>query len=302
MEPLILLDTSELVRPVTRKLHAAWAELGGGKAAVPPTVAVELAPQASAPDAVDGKSLAERMLREQEETAGPRVLERLEQQAWWARQWRNPKSPFEIVGLNEEQEERCVELAEQIDPRCFPHARVAYVPEHRDTRIICESIVLDAKMLLTSNMRSINHDLVNEWAVANGTRLGFTPEPVVFPADATLVRRAHQPDGLKRLVAAGLIACWPDKDDAPTEAVLQAAITGLGRMIEGTGGRLRTAGALVVQQLQEHPDPERLVEETRRQLPSPTITSDREHPNYPVRPRIRPPDPAGGNSRSRTRG
>ena len=52
MEPLILLDTSELVRPVTRKLHAAWAELGGTKAAVPPTVALELAPQAVPPDAV----------------------------------------------------------------------------------------------------------------------------------------------------------------------------------------------------------------------------------------------------------
>ena len=201
MEPLILLDTSELVRPVPRKLHAAWAELGGGKAAVPPTVAVELAPQAVPPEAVDGKSLAERMLREQEKTAGPRVVERLRQQAWWARQWRDSDSPYEVVSLNEQQEDLCLQLAEEIDPRCFPHAKAAYVPEHRDTRIICESIVLDAKMLLTSNMRSIKHGLVNEWAVANGTRLGFTPEPVLFLADATLVRWARQPGGLERLLA-----------------------------------------------------------------------------------------------------
>jgi len=138
-------------------------------------------------------------------------------------------------------------------------------------------------------MRSIDHDLVNEWAVASGTRLGFTPEPVVFPADATQVWWARRPGGIERLLAAGRIACWPDRDDAPAEAILQAAIAGLRRMIEGTGGRLRTAGGLVLELLQEHRDPERLVEDTRRHLPSPTITSDREHPN-PVRPRIVPPE------------
>ncbi len=302
MEPLILLDTSELIRPVPRKLHAAWAELSGGKAAVPPTVALELAPQAVPPEAVDGKSLAERMLREQEKTAGPRVVERLRQQAWWTRQWRDADSPYEVVSLNEQQEELCLQLAEEIDPRCFPHAKAAYVPEHRDTRIICESIVLDAKMLLTSNMRSIKHDLVNEWTVANGTRLGFTPEPVLFPADATLVHWARQPGGLERLLAAGLIACWPDRDDAAAEAVMQAAITGLGRMIDGTGGRLQTAGALIVEHLREYPNRNRLVEQTRRRLPSPTITSDREHPNYPVRPRIPPPDRGGAPGGSWNRG
>ena len=50
--------------------------------------------------------------------------------------------------------------------------------------------------------------------------------------------------------------------------------------------------------LQRHANPERLVEETRRRLPSATITSDREHPNYPMQPRIVPPETGGRNGRT----
>ena len=39
---LRLLDTSELLRPLPRKLHTAWAEIHGRKTAMSPTVAQEL--------------------------------------------------------------------------------------------------------------------------------------------------------------------------------------------------------------------------------------------------------------------
>ena len=81
---------------------------------MPPTVALELVPQAMPPDAEDGKSPAERMLGEQEKTASPRAVERLDQQAWWARQWRDPRSAYEFVDLDERQEELWKSLAEQI--------------------------------------------------------------------------------------------------------------------------------------------------------------------------------------------
>lgn len=286
MEHLILLDTSELLRPMPRKLHAAWAEIHGRKAAMPPTVAAELAPQGIPADAVDGGSIAEQLLKQAEPKAGSRRRLRLEQQAWWARMWRQPGSPYEVVELNDAQEELSAELAEQIDPRCFRNAKPGYVPEHRDTRIICESIALNAKMLLTSNMRSIDHNRVNEWTVANGERLGFTAEPVLYPADGTLVGWATRPGGLDRWLRAGLIGCWPESDDAPAEDVKKAAIAALTAMIKGTGGRLQTAGRLLVNALREHPEPERLVERTRLLLPSPTVTTDREHPSYPARRQI----------------
>ena len=42
MEPLILVDTTEVLRPWPRKLHAALAELENQKVLVPPSVAIEL--------------------------------------------------------------------------------------------------------------------------------------------------------------------------------------------------------------------------------------------------------------------
>ncbi|MCY4075415.1 MAG: hypothetical protein OXH04_08315 [Acidobacteria bacterium] len=41
---LILLDTTELLRVMPRKLHAAWAELSGTRTRMSPAVADELAP------------------------------------------------------------------------------------------------------------------------------------------------------------------------------------------------------------------------------------------------------------------
>ena len=63
MGRLILLDTSELLRPLPRKLHAAWAEIDGRKAAMPPTVGLELAPHGLLATTSDGMTTAERLLR-----------------------------------------------------------------------------------------------------------------------------------------------------------------------------------------------------------------------------------------------
>ena len=43
---MILVDTTELMRPTQRKLHAAWQELQGQQVLATPSVAKELAPLA----------------------------------------------------------------------------------------------------------------------------------------------------------------------------------------------------------------------------------------------------------------
>ena len=140
-----LLDTSELRRSTQRKLHSAWAEIHGRKTMMPPTVAFELAPL-GAPDTVeDGLSRAERMLRsgEKKMPAGRRV--EVAQQAWWGRMWREEQSPYRVIELNEEQDRVYRNLLGTIDPGCFRNANAAFVSEHRDTQIICESIALWAR-------------------------------------------------------------------------------------------------------------------------------------------------------------
>ena len=286
MGPLILLDTSELLRPMPRKLHAAWAEVHGRKAAMPPTVALELAPLAIPGSDLEGGTPAELLLQAAGSTLTNRDERRLQQQVWWGQMWRDENSPYKVLNLSKEQQELTDELARRIDPKCFRNAMPAYVAEHHDTRIVCESMALGAKMLLTSNMRSIDHARLNDWAVENGERLGVKAEPVVYEADAAMERWTQTPEGLERWLTAGLIACWPLEDNPPGQTVVDKTIKDVERMTRGTGGRLARAGKLLSERLKTYPDAERLAARVRQLLPSPTISTDRKHPSYPQRPTI----------------
>ena len=97
MEPLILLDTSELLRPTQRKLHAAWNELDGQQTCMPPTVGTELAPLGVPSTDADGRSAAERQLQHAAGRMDDRRILQLRQQAWWSAMWRDPQSPYRLI-------------------------------------------------------------------------------------------------------------------------------------------------------------------------------------------------------------
>ena len=149
MGRLILLDTSELLRPLPRKLHAAWAEIDGRKAAMPPTVGLELAPHGLLATTSDGMTTAERLLQRETPKLSTKRQLQLEIQAWWSDVWRNPESPYQLLEMNEALEDRVTELASAMDPKCFRGATPGYVADHHDARIVCESMVLGASLLLT---------------------------------------------------------------------------------------------------------------------------------------------------------
>ena len=295
MGRLILLDTSELLRPLPRKLHAAWAEIDGRKATMSPTVGLELAPHGLLATTSDGLTTAERLLQRETPKLSKKRQLQLEIQAWWSDAWRNPESPYQLLEMNEALEDRVTELANSMDPKCFRGATPGYVADHHDARIVCESMVLGASLLLTSNMRSIKRQQVNEWAIANGERLGFEPKPVIYPADGTLMGWTRSQAGLEKWLQAGLIACWPRNYDASPREVINKTIDEVERMAQGSGGKLRRSAQRLANGLRNHPSPERLVEQTRERFPSPTITSDRKHPTYPQAPEpAEAPKPAAG--------
>lgn len=292
---MIVLDTSELRRPVQRKLHAAWWEIHGEQALVTPAVASELAPLAAEPTgAANGLSAADDLLSH----AAPEMTERrrdeLRQQAWWATMWRSPESPYRIVQLNDEQQRLTDRLLEKIDRACFPNTSTDDFFDPGDPRIVCEAMATGAKVLLTSDMGSIDRIEVNRWAVENGEVLGFKAEPVVFPADAMLVEWTREQDRLERLVQAGMLACWPGKDHAPANEIIDRTLDGITAMARGDGGKLKDAAGRLHNCLKLHANPTGLVEKTRLLLPSATVETDRLHPTYPHQPQgaAAPPGPA----------
>ena len=279
MEGLILLDTTELLRVMPRKLHAAWAELAGGKALVPPTVANELAPLAVTRGLTGRLSVAEELLQPEAPALDRERREQIRRQAWWAAVWRDPNSPYGRLDLTPDQQALNDTLLANIARECFPTANPALLADNRDTGIVCETIALGGKMLLTSNMRTIDHIRVNEWAVGNGGRFGFHAEPVIFQADDQLVRWTTSEAGRERWIQAGMIASWPARDDADANAVLDATMENIGAIVR-RGGVLPNATARLINEIENHPNPVELVERTRRAFPSPTIATDRAHPSY----------------------
>ena len=278
---LILLDTNELMQPLPRKLHAAWAELHGRKLNIPPTVGVELAPRGYPPDDLGGLSAAEHRLKQGTTSLTGRDRRQLEQQAWWARMWRDDRTPYNLLALTEDEQSLADDLEDAIQHWCFENTRAGYVRGHRDTKIICETLAVGGTILLTSNVRSIKHREVNDWAIANGDRLGFRARPVVHEADAMMLRSTRKRQKLEKWLQAGLMACWPTDESTPSERIVADAITELTYMTEG---RLPGAGSRLVDGLRTHRSPAQLVEDVKRQLPSSTISTDRTHPSSPQRP------------------
>ena len=134
------------------------------------------------------------------------------------------------------------DILEEIDPRCFPRTDSDDIVDLPDAHIVAESLAIGAKMLLTSNMRTIDRVEVNEWAIANGKRLGFKPEDVLYPADATLVEWTRSEEGLERWIQAGLLACWPRHDQAKPRT-LMGVVGGRRRQVlrKGASGRTNAA-------------------------------------------------------------
>ena len=297
---MILVDTSELKRPTQRKLHAAWCELHGRQVLAPPSVARELAPLAADTIWTGTKSAAETLLELDNANVPVERRAELRQQAWWAQVWRNTSSPYGIVQLTTEQQALASRLINKIDARCFPTTDPDDIGDHTDARIVCESMALGAKMLLTSNMRTIDHIEVNRWATENGSRLGFKAQPVLYQADATLTHWTSKPAEMEQWIQAAFLACWPHDDAASAKEVIQGTLKGISAMARGSGGKLTMTSERLINGLENHPDPISLVERTRERLPSQTIQTDRIHPSYTLHSRSqpatppRPPDPASG--------
>jgi hypothetical protein len=280
MEDLILLDTTELLRVMPRKLHAAWAELSGTKTRMSPAVAGELAPAGVLQSRTTALSVAEDLLRPDAPALDDDRRQQLERQAWWAAMWRDPESPYEKMELTPEQRELNATLLVNLPRECFPTANPLLLVDNRDTQIVGETLALGGKMLLTSNMRTIDHIRLNDWAVDNGGRFGFAPEPVVFQADDQMVRWTRSTAARALWIQAGMIASWPARDDASAEQIIRATIENVGNLVRA-GGPLPNASARLLNELENHPNPVDLVERTRRRFPSPTIATDRAHPSYP---------------------
>ena len=86
------------------------------------------------------------------EKPGSHRRRELELHLWWTKQWQDPRSPFAIAKLTEDQERITECIRAELPQRCFPGVYADYVREniHNEAAAAIESMAAGAKLLRTS--------------------------------------------------------------------------------------------------------------------------------------------------------
>ena len=285
---MMLFHTSVLRHPTARSLYAAWLELKDCAVGIPPTVAEQLAPT-SAGAIGSGRNLAGALLDYHGAHGATPTTRRLAEESWWWTVWNDASSPYVAIEFTRTDSDHVAQLLDGIDPRGFPGCRPDEVRRSAEARIVCETIACEAWLCLRTDMRVIDHVEINRWAVEAGHRNEDTSDLLLYDADVSMVQWTYQPEDIQRWIQAGLLACWPEDDDAPAADVLRNTHRHIGAM--ALAGTLPAGGQRLLNCLNTHPDPIGLVEETRRRLPSPTVEAERCHPGRHAGPPPLPQPP-----------
>ena len=129
-------DTCTLSTPTPRKLVGCWMEQAGRKTVIVPEVWRELT-QSQGPAA-----------REYPKSAWRRLAER-------------PDSPFVLPSLSEEQEEAAYQIRSKFTSTCFPGVHPLTIHTHSDALVVSQSLALGTDVLVTGDVRTIDHYEIN---------------------------------------------------------------------------------------------------------------------------------------------
>ena len=129
-------DTGTLSTPTPRKLVGCWMEQAGRKTVIVPEVWRELT-QSQGPAA-----------REYPKNAWRRLAER-------------PDSPFVLPSLSEEQEEAAYDIRSKFTSACFPGVHPVAIHTHGDALVVSQSLALGTDILVTGDIRTIDHYEIN---------------------------------------------------------------------------------------------------------------------------------------------
>lgn len=179
-------DTGTLSTPTPRKLVGCWMEQAGRKTVIVPEVWRELT-TSQGPAA-----------REYPKTA-------------WRRLAEGPDSPFTLPSLSEEQEEVAYDIRSKFTSSCFPAVHPVAIHTHSDALIVSQSLALGTDILVTGDIRTIDHYEINlvvgqllgrnapfvttlDEALSSAYPGGSAAEQLLTVAMSTVAPAAHEPE------------------------------------------------------------------------------------------------------------
>ena len=188
MDDSIAFDTNMLAKPTPRRLMTLWLEQADCRTVVLPRVYKELT----------ASSLAQRDKRHK----GLNI-----QAETWDRAIQSPDSPYLLVELSDDQQDAAAEFLRRFNLRCFPSLNeVGEIARSPDAEIIAQGLAFGADIIITNNMRSIDHFEVNAVATAHfGRNSGL-----LVTADNALLSAHPSGEASRHLLATALASSWPD--------------------------------------------------------------------------------------------
>ena len=79
----------------------------------------------------------------------------------WRRLAERPDSPFALPGLSEEQEEAAYDIWSKFTSACFPGVHPSTIHTHSDALVVSQSLALGTDILVTGDVRTIDHYEIN---------------------------------------------------------------------------------------------------------------------------------------------
>ena len=277
------LDTNRLLKPLQRRLHAAWCELRGESALTVPAAGWELARtlDLSSPEAMaESRHRLSLRLDAGNNEIRARVEKLLRIHKWWADVWLAEDSPYELRFLSPDEQDKALLLLDSIDPACFPSADASAISTHRDAMIICEALACNGKVLLTSNMELVDEVLVNRWVREHQKEYDLATNKVVFPVDEVFMDLMRTPDEEQTMLNAALGAYWPEDEELSFQDVRDACTDALQRLANPSS-QLRRTGQHLLNVWQMDPQPVQRMEAVLAGLPTRTRAWELQHPALP---------------------
>lgn len=247
-------DTNLLGRPTQRRLMSLWMEQTGLKVLLLPGVFDELC----APNLLSSNSRIQRMNARRREG--------------WERVVAMPGSPYAKVVLTDEQQDAAADILQRFTLRCFPGLNeIDDIGRNADAAILAQGLALGVDLIVTNNMKSIDHFEVNDLARrAMGRNSG-----VLITADDAITRAHAGGEASARLLEIAMASCWPEGGD---ELLLDAAherLLGLCEILEA-GLRMPNTAQRLLSIFDTSEDLDRLLEAARRlSIESPALKCER---------------------------
>ncbi len=205
----IAFDTNCLSRPAARRLYASWREIRGGATLVLPTVADEMTDGLLIQWENPPHSLDAALKRPLPQTAA-RVRKRALAHQWtWVKHLVSKEGPYQLVRLSDETDAVAYEVLSNLTLECFPTLNDSEeIPSHRDAKILAEALAIGADLLITTNMKSMDHWQINDWIKRNHNRFGLAPKRLVRSGDQALLTSHADASSSRDLLVLGIAACW----------------------------------------------------------------------------------------------